>query len=89
MQVELEAKAFAAVPSISVDYALFEKSDRVAVVPCDIGWSDIGAWPAVGELSPADAQGNRVMDEAALKAGAEIGKYVFASDAPEVAAKKV
>ena len=36
-----------------------------------------------------DAQGNRATDEAAMKAGAEIGKYVFASDAPDVAAKKV
>jgi len=78
VQVELEAKAFAAVPSISVDYALFEKSDRVAVVPCDIGWSDIGAWPAVGELSPADAQGNRVEGEAVLHEST--GCFVRAGD---------
>ncbi|NLY59301.1 MAG: cupin domain-containing protein, partial [Gammaproteobacteria bacterium] len=47
------------VPDISIDYALMEKSPSAAVVPCDIGWSDIGAWTSLGELVPADDHGNR------------------------------
>ncbi|KNC16787.1 mannose-1-phosphate guanylyltransferase/mannose-6-phosphate isomerase [Pseudomonas sp. RIT-PI-a] len=59
----LDADAFAQVPDISVDYALMERSDKVATVPCDIGWSDIGSWNAVSELTDADAQGNRFEGE--------------------------
>jgi mannose-1-phosphate guanylyltransferase / mannose-6-phosphate isomerase len=43
-----------------------EPSDQVAVVACDIGWSDIGSWGAVGELTAPDAQGNRVRGHAVL-----------------------
>ena len=35
------------IPSISVDYAVFERSDRVAVIPCDIGWSDLGSFDSL------------------------------------------
>lgn len=43
----IDSETFAQVPDISIDYALMERSDRVATVPCDIGWSDIGSWNAV------------------------------------------
>jgi mannose-1-phosphate guanylyltransferase len=43
-----------------------EKSDRMAVVACDIGWSDIGSWSAIGELATPDAERNRVEGEAVL-----------------------
>ena len=46
------AEAFEAMPSISVDYAVLERSDNVLVVPCDPGWSDVGSWDAVAELHP-------------------------------------
>ena len=59
-QVELESESFGAVPDTSIDYALFEKSKRVAVVPCSIGWSDIGSWSAIGDLAKADANRNRI-----------------------------
>jgi mannose-1-phosphate guanylyltransferase / mannose-6-phosphate isomerase len=65
-QVELDATTFAQVPDISFDYALMEKSRNVAVVPCEIGWSDIGSWSALGELGTPDAQGNRVEGTALL-----------------------
>jgi len=58
--LELEGESFARVPDTSIDYALMEKSSRVSVVPCDIGWSDIGSWTAIGALAPADRDGNRV-----------------------------
>ena len=65
-QVELDADTFAAVPDISFDYALMEKAERVAVVPCDIGWSDIGSWSALGEIGTPDERGNRVEGTALL-----------------------
>ncbi len=65
-QMELHSDLFAAVPDNSIDYAVMEKSARMAVVPCDIGWSDIGSWNAIGELSPQDLNGNRVEGEALM-----------------------
>ena len=65
-QLELDADTFAKVPDISIDYAVMEKSADVAVVPCQIGWSDIGSWNAIGDLSTADANGNRIEGEAEL-----------------------
>ena len=65
-QTELEADSFALAPDISIDYAVMEKSSNVAVVPCDIGWSDIGSWNAIGDLTEADGAGNRVEGTALL-----------------------
>ena len=65
-QLELNADAFAKVADISIDYAVMEKSKNVAVVSCKIGWSDIGSWNAVGDLSKPDAEGNRIHGEAQL-----------------------
>jgi len=70
-QLELNAEAFAMVPDISIDYAVMEKSRDVAVVPCNIGWNDIGSWDAVAELSAPDAEGNRVHGEAMLHDSAD------------------
>lgn len=65
-QLELDAETFRNMPDDSIDYAVMEKSANVAVVSCDIGWSDIGSWSALGELTPADEQGNRIEGEAIL-----------------------
>lgn len=59
----LDAESFASVPDISIDYALMERSRKVATIPCDIGWSDIGSWNAVSELTSADELGNRFEGE--------------------------
>jgi mannose-1-phosphate guanylyltransferase len=59
----VDAESFAEVPDISIDYALMERSEKVATVPCDIGWSDIGSWNAVSELTSADENGNRFEGE--------------------------
>jgi mannose-1-phosphate guanylyltransferase/mannose-6-phosphate isomerase len=66
IQIELEQQSFARVPDDSIDYAVMEKSGNVAVVPCNIGWSDIGSWNAVGELTAPDADGNRIAGEVVL-----------------------
>jgi mannose-1-phosphate guanylyltransferase/mannose-6-phosphate isomerase len=65
-QLELDAAAFKSVPDDSIDYAVMEKSDQVAVVPCNIGWSDIGSWSAVGDLTEPDCKGNRIEGEVQL-----------------------
>jgi mannose-1-phosphate guanylyltransferase/mannose-1-phosphate guanylyltransferase/mannose-6-phosphate isomerase len=49
---------FAAAPSASIDTAVMEKADKVAVVPAAMGWSDIGSWEALHALGPLDAEGN-------------------------------
>ncbi|MDP3560160.1 MAG: mannose-1-phosphate guanylyltransferase/mannose-6-phosphate isomerase [Legionellaceae bacterium] len=68
LRVYLDAETFAQVPNNSFDYAVMEPAassqseypSSVAVVPCDIAWSDIGSWQALGDLSTADAQGNQI-----------------------------
>ncbi len=66
LQLELESTTFALAPDISIDYAVMERSNRVAVIPCNLGWSDIGSWQAVRELTAADANGNQCIGETVL-----------------------
>jgi mannose-1-phosphate guanylyltransferase/mannose-6-phosphate isomerase len=66
LPVAIDAAAFGRVADISIDYAVMEKAERVAVVPGRFDWSDIGSWQALGELVSADAAGNRVQGEAVL-----------------------
>lgn len=64
---ELDKKSFAAISSISVDYAVMEKAKEVSVVPCDIGWSDVGSWDSISSLVEMDERGNRVSGQAVLE----------------------
>lgn len=57
-RVHPDPEAFAASPSDSIDYAVMEKASRVAVVPVSMGWSDLGSWDALHELSVSDEAGN-------------------------------
>ena len=56
--VKLDEKAFGSAKAISIDYAVMEKTARAAVVRVACGWSDVGSWHAVWELSDKDGQGN-------------------------------
>jgi mannose-1-phosphate guanylyltransferase / mannose-6-phosphate isomerase len=56
--VTLEPESFAKTKAISIDYAVMEKTAHAAVVAVACGWSDVGSWHAVWELSGKDAQGN-------------------------------
>ncbi|WP_025127239.1 mannose-1-phosphate guanylyltransferase/mannose-6-phosphate isomerase [Pseudomonas sp. PH1b] len=67
LQVELDGGSFAQAQDISIDYAVMERSNKVAVVPCKLGWSDIGSWQAVRELTPADENGNQCNGETVLR----------------------
>ena len=54
----LEAESFAKAKAISIDYAVMERTDKAAVVPVEMGWSDIGSWEALWTAANRDAQGN-------------------------------
>jgi mannose-1-phosphate guanylyltransferase len=58
------AAGFDTVDPISVDYAVLERADEVAVVPADFAWDDLGAWDALARQLPTDADGNAVLGEA-------------------------
>jgi mannose-1-phosphate guanylyltransferase len=62
----LDAASFAAAPDISVDYAVFEKTERAAVVPSSFLWSDLGSWDAVWKTGEKDGDGNVVTDKATV-----------------------
>jgi len=54
----LDGEAFARAPSISLDHAVMEHTDRAAVVPVAMGWSDVGSWNGLWHLLPKDSAGN-------------------------------
>ncbi len=65
--IRVDAQAFSACPSNSIDYAVMEKTTHAAVVPLDAGWNDVGAWSAVWSIGKKDAGGNVVRGEAILR----------------------
>jgi len=65
--IRLGVQAFTASPSISIDYAVAERTSRAAVVPADIGWSDVGSWGALWELGRKDASGNVAVGDVLLE----------------------
>ena len=65
--IRLGEAAFAACPSISLDYAVAERTNRAAVVPADIGWSDVGSWSALWDLGAKDAAGNVALGDVLLE----------------------
>lgn len=64
--VRLDAAGFARAASISLDYAVMERTDRAAVVPADFSWSDLGAWDAIWGASPQDGAGNAAQGDVTL-----------------------
>jgi mannose-1-phosphate guanylyltransferase/mannose-6-phosphate isomerase len=54
----LPAEPFRLAPKKSIDYAVMERTERAAVVPVDLGWSDVGSWSAVWDVLDHDAHGN-------------------------------
>ena len=66
----LAPAAFAACPSISLDYAVAERTRRAAVVPAELGWSDVGSWGALWELGAKDSAGNVAVGDVLLEGSA-------------------
>lgn len=54
----LDGKAFAEAPALSIDRAVMEHTDRAAVVPVNMTWSDVGSWRALREVNATDESGN-------------------------------
>lgn len=65
--IRLDPAAFAASPNISLDYAVAERTTRAAVVPADLGWSDVGSWDALWDRLPKDTDGNAAVGDVLLE----------------------
>lgn len=61
--IRLDEETFAKCPNISIDYAVMEKADKVAVAPLAVGWSDVGSWQAIADISDKDASGNSLIGD--------------------------
>ncbi|MDC0101043.1 mannose-1-phosphate guanylyltransferase/mannose-6-phosphate isomerase [Alphaproteobacteria bacterium] len=56
--IRINKEAFENCPSVSIDYAVMEKTDDAVVVAMDVGWSDIGSWSSLWDISKKDSRGN-------------------------------
>jgi mannose-1-phosphate guanylyltransferase/mannose-6-phosphate isomerase len=70
--VVLDAAAFGGAPRKSIDYAVMEQTAAAAVIPADIGWSDVGTWSAVRDLAAADAAGNSIRGNGVVVAASNV-----------------
>lgn len=59
-------KAYGQCPSISIDYGIMEKDDNVYVIPSDFGWSDLGTWKSLWDVSEKDEQNNSLIGDQTL-----------------------
>jgi len=65
--LRLNKDAFAQSPSISVDYAVMEKTAAAAMLPIDVGWNDVGSWQSLWDVAPHDTHGNYVQGDAVME----------------------
>ena len=65
--IRLPENLFASMPDISIDYAIAEKTRKATMVPASIGWSDVGSWSALADITPADENGNASHGDALLE----------------------
>jgi mannose-1-phosphate guanylyltransferase len=61
--LRLDPDEFAATPADSIDYAVMERTTKAVVVPLDAGWSDVGSWTALWEVSDRDEDGNAIIGD--------------------------
>lgn len=64
--IRLSQDDFSKCQNISIDYAVMEKAQKVAVCPVDIGWCDVGSWQAISEISDKDKNGNSLVGDCAV-----------------------
>lgn len=81
--LELAETPFSMLPDTSIDHAVMERTDRAVVIPVDMGWSDLGTWPALADLAAKDPHGNALIGDAHALAAS--GCYLR-SEGPLVAA---
>lgn len=60
-EIRIDLDAMNAIPEDSIDYAVMEKSKKVKVVPCDMGWSDLGSFDALFDEVKAEVQSNAIL----------------------------
>jgi mannose-1-phosphate guanylyltransferase/mannose-6-phosphate isomerase len=65
--LRLDERAFEACPTISMDYAIMEKTDNAVVVPATFDWSDVGSWSALWSMADKDPSGNVVIGDAVME----------------------
>jgi mannose-1-phosphate guanylyltransferase/mannose-1-phosphate guanylyltransferase/mannose-6-phosphate isomerase len=65
--LRLGSAAFAASPSISVDYAVMEHTTLAATIPCEIGWTDVGSWGELWNVGAKDADGNVLVGDTVVE----------------------
>lgn len=65
--IRLSEASFASVRDISIDYAVAEKTKKAVMVPASIGWSDVGSWPSLADISLTDENGNSTYGDALLE----------------------
>lgn len=65
--LRLPVEAFNLAPKKSIDYAVMERTERAAVIPVDLGWSDVGSWSAVWDVLERDVNGNASIGPAAFQ----------------------
>jgi mannose-1-phosphate guanylyltransferase/mannose-6-phosphate isomerase len=63
--VRLDASSFEKSPNISIDFAVMEKTRKAAVIPCDMGWADVGTWSSLWSLKERDANNNVLQGDVA------------------------
>ena len=65
--LRLDKAALSQSPNTSIDYAIMEQTAQAAMIPLDIGWSDVGSWSSLWEMAPQDDKGNFIRGEALLE----------------------
>ena len=81
LRVTPDAERFAAVRSVSIDHAVMEHHDRVAMVPVSMGWSDVGSWAALHAIGAKDERGNVVAGNALV---VDSDECLIQSDGPVI-----
>jgi len=84
--LRLDTDAFAVCPSISIDYAVMERTDKSMAVVLDAGWHDVGSWDALWDVGKKDADGNVSVGDVVLE---DVTNSYVRSDAGLIAAKGV
>jgi mannose-1-phosphate guanylyltransferase len=73
-------REYPTIPVQAIDIGIMERADRIATIPSDFGWSDVGSWTEIHAIAPKDADGNAVRGE---HVGVDTRRtLVFAEDRP-------
>lgn len=55
----IKEQIFSSINSVSIDYGILEKADNIVVIPCDLGWTDLGSWNSIDDILISDSNNNR------------------------------